>query len=355
MFVDDGRIGDGLSNAGDQVRLIDPGRRDTVASLEFGSAEGQSLVRNPAGGTVLHGTWPGRGAFSPGRARPVVSNLWVSPGNLTLWRGQTAVLRAVVVFSDAAVDTITGGILWEGESGSPVVVDPNGKVTALNVGAGTVRVRAGSLTADAIIRVENPPNRAPVVTTLILGPVRAGGAFHGRVTATDPDGDALIFSLIEGPEWIRIDSETGSIEGKAGEAPGEAGVAVRVEDGRGGRVERRFALAVLPRRRVVIDEVLAAPPEGPEGDVNRDGVRDGYQDEFVELLNADSTAVDLGGWSLADDDTPPQRRFRFPAGAILAPGGRAVVFGGGRPAGVPGLVFADDGRIGDGLSKGGTG
>jgi uncharacterized protein (TIGR03437 family) len=40
-----------------------------------------------------------------------------------------------------------------------------------------------------------------------------------------------------------------------------------------------------PGRDVFINEVLADPPNGFAGDANHDGVRDGTQDEFVELVN----------------------------------------------------------------------
>src|SRR5207253_643028 len=40
-----------------------------------------------------------------------------------------------------------------------------------------------------------------------------------------------------------------------------------------------------PNRAVIINEVLADPPDGIAGDANHDGVRDGTDDEFVELVN----------------------------------------------------------------------
>ena len=40
-----------------------------------------------------------------------------------------------------------------------------------------------------------------------------------------------------------------------------------------------------PGRDIFFNEVLADPPTGLAGDANHDGVRDGTQDEFVELVN----------------------------------------------------------------------
>ncbi len=99
---------------------------------------------------------------------------------------------------------------------------------------------------------------------------------------------------------------------------------------------------------IAINEVLADPPD----DANGDGTYDAYQDEFVELYNVGMTAVDLSGWTLSDDDTPGSE-FVFPAGSIIEGGGFVTLFGGGAPVGLPGPVFSDDGRIGNGLSNSG--
>ena len=106
---------------------------------------------------------------------------------------------------------------------------------------------------------------------------------------------------------------------------------------------------------VVINEVLADPPPGEQGDANGDGTRDSYQDEFVELLNIGFRAFDLSGCQLSDAGATQSKRFTFPPGTTIGPGSRAVLFGGGTPTDVPGLVFVDDGRIGGGLSNGGDG
>ena len=98
-----------------------------------------------------------------------------------------------------------------------------------------------------------------------------------------------------------------------------------------------------------ISEVLADPP----GDANGDGHYSPYEDEFVELFNSGET-VDLSNWRLSDDDTAQQRQFSFPSGTVLKKGEYLVLFGGGQPAiKEQRLAFADDGRIGDGLTNSG--
>ena len=104
---------------------------------------------------------------------------------------------------------------------------------------------------------------------------------------------------------------------------------------------------------VVINEILADPPSGMAGDANGDGIRDSNHDEFVELLNIGLRPIKLSGWQLCDRGAKEGRRFTFPAGTWIGPGERVVLFGGGNPTGAEAQVFADDGRIGGGLSNSG--
>ena len=88
-------------------------------------------------------------------------------------------------------------------------------------------------------------------------------------------------------------------------------------------------------RDIVINELLADPPDGLNGDANHDGVRDTSADEFVELVNSTGHDVDLSGYQLqsrsltATNDT---LRHRFAQGTTLSAGAVIVVFGGGSPS-----------------------
>ncbi|AKU95962.1 PUTATIVE HEMAGGLUTININ-RELATED Protein [Labilithrix luteola] len=84
---------------------------------------------------------------------------------------------------------------------------------------------------------------------------------------------------------------------------------------------------------VVVNEVYARPATGAYGDTNGDGIRDSANDEFVEILNNEAFAVDIGNWVLRTGTGTPAAKFTFPAGTSLAAGGRAIVFGGGTPTG----------------------
>src|SRR6267142_6096735 len=74
---------------------------------------------------------------------------------------------------------------------------------------------------------------------------------------------------------------------------------------------------------LIINEYLADPPAGSAGDANGDGIRDGTQDEFVELVNPGAAPLNIGLFTISDSTTT---RFTFPAGKVIPPGEAVVVF-----------------------------
>ncbi len=113
-----------------------------------------------------------------------------------------------------------------------------------------------------------------------------------------------------------------------------------------------LSLPSLAAANVIINEVLADPPEGLAGDANHDGQYDPHEDEFIELYNAGSRRISLAGWRLGDSGSL-SNYFRFPAKAVIEPGSYVVLFGGGHPAEFTIPVYTDDGAIGDGLTDSG--
>lgn len=86
---------------------------------------------------------------------------------------------------------------------------------------------------------------------------------------------------------------------------------------------------------LVINEILSDPPAGLAGDANGDGVRSTSHDEFVEIFNAGSGAVDLSGWTIRD---LTDARHVFPNNTVLNSFNYLVVFGGGSPN-LPGVYW----------------
>lgn len=82
---------------------------------------------------------------------------------------------------------------------------------------------------------------------------------------------------------------------------------------------------------VLINEVLADPPDGLAGDANHDGVRSSAEDEFVELVSTGG-AVNMSGWTIRTrtlSGSNEVTRHTFPSGSLLLTEEAMVVFGGG--------------------------
>lgn len=77
---------------------------------------------------------------------------------------------------------------------------------------------------------------------------------------------------------------------------------------------------------VFIEEILSDVPAGDQGDANRDGVRDPYDDEFVEVSNATDESIGLRGIEIHVNGTA---KYRFDQEDCLAPRSVIVVFSGG--------------------------
>jgi hypothetical protein len=88
---------------------------------------------------------------------------------------------------------------------------------------------------------------------------------------------------------------------------------------------------------IIINEILADPAATdprPSIDSNGDSNFNSTEDEFIELVNLDSTSHLLTGYTISDG-TGVRHNF----GAILIPaGGSVVLFGGGTPTGIAGIT-----------------
>ncbi len=95
-------------------------------------------------------------------------------------------------------------------------------------------------------------------------------------------------------------------------------------------------MSKIGKAQLIINEVLYDPANTvTDGDANGDGVRSASQDEFIELYNNSTVAINLSGYKIFDglglrNNVP---RHIFPNGTIIQPKKALVVFGGGTPTG----------------------
>ena len=274
VFIDDGSIGNGLTNGGDTLILLNA-LGDTIDMVAFGSEGGKNQSLNRVGDRfVLHSQENGRTLFSPNMARPVVDLAFPLPSYREIPSGQISGMGAYVLYTDKKDFPIPKeDVYWVSSDSLVVKIMPDGTFEAKQPGVVEVWFAwNGMESLHASIRVV---------------PMKESGS--------------MPMDQIDG---------------------------------------------------IVVSEIHANPDEGENGDTNGDGVRDGYQDEFIEILNIGKKDVDLSGWYLGDN-TKLSGLFRFPQDTSLQPGQYLTLFGGGEVRNVSGLTFVDDGRIGDGLSNSG--
>ena len=202
-------------------------------------------------------------------------------------------------------------------------------------GAGTVPlvVRAdgaeGNRASLALTAGGPPPRAARVELSPASATIPVGGEMRFRVRAYDSLGEEIdkpsaSFSVGDGA--VAAVNSSGLATGLA---PGDSKVRAAI-----GEAAAEASLRVVTRT-LVVNEVLADPPDGPAGDANHDGTRDGAEDEFVELVNGSDHALDLTGWTLrtrALNGSAESVRHNFPHGSVLPAGEALALFGGGTPA-----------------------
>ena len=93
----------------------------------------------------------------------------------------------------------------------------------------------------------------------------------------------------------------------------------------------------------VINEILA-DPDATNGDANGDGVVSNTDDEFVEIVNRSGYSVDISNWVISDGYSD---RHTVTDGTTIGDGVALVVFSGGTPTGISGIVHtASTGALG---------
>ncbi|MFA6108649.1 MAG: lamin tail domain-containing protein, partial [Candidatus Latescibacterota bacterium] len=356
-FADDGRLGNGLTNSGDQLLLLGPDQGDTLLALVFTSPSSldRALVRSESGIFEPHDQLPGIGSFSPGRPRSCYTSFLLDPLSLRLGQPAGELLLWGKV-ADRWERVPSARVEWRTRDPALVAFTRDLRVQPAAVGRTVVQAWAGGrMIAEAGVEVGPalpPPNAPPRIASVPDSNVWAGGWYRYQLRAIDPEKGSLAFHLVEGPEWLSVDRLAGLIQGRApADGPATQEVRLAVSDSGGGTTCQEYRLQVLPCPVLRIGEILPDPPPGDAGDANGDGTRATYADEFVELWNDGLTPVEVDGWRLSDGDVGESSQFRFPAGTAIPPGQCTVVFGGGDD-GIGGpLRFTDDGRLGDGLGN----
>ena len=144
----------------------------------------------------------------------------------------------------ASFDTVTGRL-----SGTPAAGDvgSHGPIAiAVTDGAATASLAAFSIAVTAGTP-PGPSNRPPTITGTPAGSVAIGQAYGFSPTASDPDGQALTFSIANKPSWASFNTATGRLSGTpaAGNVGTTSNIVIAVTDGAASTSLPAFSISVV--------------------------------------------------------------------------------------------------------------
>jgi YD repeat-containing protein len=142
------------------------------------------------------------------------------------------------------VDSLSGLIQW-----TPGGTDAGVRPVTVKVVDG----HGGQALQSFDLTVGPPPNHDPSITSTPAAAAAVGQPYRYAVAGSDADGDPLAFSLTQAPTGMAINPASGLIEWTPG--AGQAGahpVAVRLEDGHGGRATQDYVLTVTAASQATV-------------------------------------------------------------------------------------------------------
>ncbi|HVJ61263.1 MAG TPA: putative Ig domain-containing protein, partial [Tahibacter sp.] len=146
----------------------------------------------------------------------------------------------------------TGELRW-----TPIAAQAGTHEIALVVADG----RGGTATQSWPISVSSAGggNRPPTITSAPGTNASVGTLYQYDVDATDADGDTLVYSLVQAPGGMTIDTTTGLVAWTPS-AAGTVAVAVRVDDGNGAGIVQTYTLNVRAAGANRLPTITSAPP-----------------------------------------------------------------------------------------------
>lgn len=217
---------------------------------------------------------------------------------------------------------------WKSSTAKVATIDLDGLASAITAGATQITASANGVSSKPALLTVRERERvvARIEVTPSSSTVNVGGTQQFKARAFDGDGQEISgVSFI----WATDDASVAVID-KNGLATTLNEGATRINASASSITGSATLEAVAPP--VVINELLADPPDNLEGDANHDGVRSGTDDEFIEIVNSSNSSLDLSGWSIRTKTltgTNETIRHRFAPDTFVPAGDAIVVFGGG--------------------------
>ncbi|MBV6416846.1 MAG: hypothetical protein CMLOHMNK_01463 [Steroidobacteraceae bacterium] len=185
------------------------------------------------------------GVTQPANTPPVISG--VPPASVLVGASYSFQPNASDANGDALTFSIAGMPAWATFStgtgrlsGTPASVGTFGNIV-ISVSDG----KGGSASLPAFsIQVQPPANRAPTIGGSPPTAATVGTAWSFQPTASDPDGNALTFSIANRPAWASFNTGTGRLSGTPTAAATHSGIVISVSDGAAGASLPAFSITV---------------------------------------------------------------------------------------------------------------
>ena len=157
-------------------------------------------------------------------------------------------------YADADGDTLTFSIT--NRPAWALFATSNGHIsgtpTAANVGTTSniiLRVSDGKTTTSLApfsikVNASGTANRAPTIAGTPAKTASVGVAYSFRPTASDPDGNALTFSIVNKPSWATFSTSSGQLSGTPTTTGTTSNITIKVSDGKLSASLPAFALQV---------------------------------------------------------------------------------------------------------------
>jgi len=232
----------------------------TYQRVQISVSDGKSVSELPAFDLTVQGLPPTNTAPTIGgtpASSVVAGNSYEFIPQVSDPDGQTLVFSVTGKPAWAQFDTVTGR-LWgtpaAGDVGthSGIAISVSDGVAQTTLPAFAIAVTSGT--------TPGPTNRAPVITGSPAAAVAAGQAYSFLPAASDPDGQALTFSISNRPAWANFNNATGLLSGTPGAANVgvHANVVITVSDGAASASLPAFSITVIASNNPPV--ISGAPP-----------------------------------------------------------------------------------------------
>ena len=280
VFTDDGTLGGGLANAGDEVYLIDPAGPDTIAHVIYERWDtDESYVRWPegSGGFVPHTSIDAKESpFSPGGPPMALNSLVLSPESPSIRMGDTQAFALIATYSDGSMDTLTTQATWSSSVPDVATIDSTGTAYPLSPGDTDIVANWKDVTRSTILHIAPLPS--PLLSALPDQTIVEGERFspiHLDDYVHDPDNpDTDLSWTVSGNIvlTVKVDDHHIATWTTPAEWTGSETLIFVVKDPYGASARDTVVVTVVPRL-----------PE--KGDVNKDGnITQEDVDQIVEFI-----------------------------------------------------------------------